>query len=453
MRIIVLVLMLFVAGSLFGQEEFDYETLTNSKLLLVKQDKGKTVLIFQSLVQENILYIYDFVDKDSIKIKELIQMKYFLRDSAELIDILSLDYVNESLYLGAFVSKMNSQGENKYLNYLYIYEPGILTTSLMYGNIIDIKMIDDSLGCLIQQLVLTSTTGKWSNIKIHYDDTTYYTWKIIDFKSLEEVVICERDYGNNLINFCEYDFNTFEKNHSYKNPIDNEKHKDYYKPHSFKINDNNEVLISYEYINDGGDVQFEIAKTRDKGENWEILYVSNLTERTSYGEWEIKLHKINKLDVFEDKILAVNFEQILYSDDNGASWKVFDYKFSTEAGTNLFPMFIDGEPIIFTETSVVTIDLNSNSVIEMPLKIYPNPAKDKVRVSFEAFGNENLSNIKLELVNISSGESYSITNYNVINKDEEGIEIELNVKNYIPGAYLLKLSNGNISNVEKLIIE
>ena len=87
--------------------------------------------------------------------------------------------------------------------------------------------------------------------------------------------------------------------------------------------------------------------------------------------------------------------------------------------------------------NIISSNLSINSIDNIPVKFYPNPAKEKV------FINTNLTN-------------YNITIYNLIGKkvfisNKQNGQTSLNLKSLSQGLYLLKLISGNNSYTYKLI--
>ena len=91
---------------------------------------------------------------------------------------------------------------------------------------------------------------------------------------------------------------------------------------------------------------------------------------------------------------------------------------------------------------VKTIDaeLNINENTDVSINIYPNPAKDLVKLS------------------VVSGQQSTVRIYNVLGMMVDEIEmnsneIEINVSSYKPGIYFINVetSNGNI--IKKMIVE
>lgn len=453
MRLFVTFLMIFTALNLFGLDEFDYNLEKESNLLLVKQVDGKTKLIFQEKDENWIINIYDFDGLNNIEFDKSINLDSVILGWVRDVQIYSLDYINETLYLDVLYSAKDE------LNSIYLYNKFLITDGVSSrefesdDEIEDVQMYNDKEGLFLKGDTIFVTWDNWETIEKQVFDKERIALKIGYMGSLRDVILCERNYNASLIEYFELDLLNSSLDYTYSHPIDYEKYKDYYKPYTVVKRENNDIYVSYEYASEDSIATFEIAKSSNNGLNWEKLYESELESIFKYEHWWPSALKMNKIEFIGNKILAVNFEQILYSSDSGATWKEYKHIFPYEFNNNIFPKFIDGNPYVFSRSSTIKIEGSTGITHENALEIYPNPAKENVKVSFDAIGNENLNNIKLQLVNISSGETYAITNYEVNRNNANKIEINLNIEEYITGAYLLKLSIGNISKVEKLIIE
>jgi len=84
---------------------------------------------------------------------------------------------------------------------------------------------------------------------------------------------------------------------------------------------------------------------------------------------------------------------------------------------------------------------------------YPNPVKDKLKMKFYINNSADLSKLKLELINISSGKIYHLTDYKLSLLDDSMGEVEVNTKGYISGAYLINFKLGDANKSESIIIE
>ncbi len=84
---------------------------------------------------------------------------------------------------------------------------------------------------------------------------------------------------------------------------------------------------------------------------------------------------------------------------------------------------------------------------------YPNPVKDRLKMKFYINNSADLSKLKLELINISSGKIYHLTDYKLSFLDDSMGEVEVNTKGYISGAYLINFKLGDANKSESIIIE
>lgn len=84
---------------------------------------------------------------------------------------------------------------------------------------------------------------------------------------------------------------------------------------------------------------------------------------------------------------------------------------------------------------------------------YPNPVKDKLKMKFYVNNSADLSKLKIELINISNGKLYHLNDYKLSLLDDSMGELEVDIKAYIPGAYLINFKLDNTNKSESIIIE
>jgi len=84
---------------------------------------------------------------------------------------------------------------------------------------------------------------------------------------------------------------------------------------------------------------------------------------------------------------------------------------------------------------------------------YPNPVKDKLRMRFYSAVMNQLSKLKVELIEIGSGRIYLINEFNIIKTDDYYGEIDIDISNYNSGAYLINFKIGESNKSESIIIE
>lgn len=84
---------------------------------------------------------------------------------------------------------------------------------------------------------------------------------------------------------------------------------------------------------------------------------------------------------------------------------------------------------------------------------YPNPVNDRLSMRFYTGEIENISNLKVELIEIGSGYVYEIKDYNITMVDNYFGVIEFDLSDYQSGAYLVNFKLGNSNKSESIIIE
>ncbi len=84
---------------------------------------------------------------------------------------------------------------------------------------------------------------------------------------------------------------------------------------------------------------------------------------------------------------------------------------------------------------------------------FPNPANDRIKMKFYSGMMHNIDNLKVELVEISSGRVYNIKDYNISITDDYFGEIEIKLGQFNRGAYLINYKLGEANKSEPLIIK
>lgn len=83
---------------------------------------------------------------------------------------------------------------------------------------------------------------------------------------------------------------------------------------------------------------------------------------------------------------------------------------------------------------------------------YPNPTTNSVRIAFYSGVMQDISQLKVKIINISTGISKPVTPGNVISESNwQGI-IDLDLSDFLAGSYLIEFNLNNKKSVEKLII-
>ena len=84
---------------------------------------------------------------------------------------------------------------------------------------------------------------------------------------------------------------------------------------------------------------------------------------------------------------------------------------------------------------------------------YPNPVKDILKMKFYSGLMNQIANLKVELIEIGSGRTYKIEDYEITKTDDYWGEIIIDVGNYQKGAYLINFKLGDGNKSESIIIE
>lgn len=453
MRFIFTMLIFAFASALFGQTVYDYPLEKESKLLLVKQIDGKTKLIFQERVDNWIFHVYDFIDENNIELEKTINLDELNDNWFRSVTVNGIDYVNETLYLAAYSSVKDKDNVLKYINSVAIVNDGILREFEYYEDVEDIRMHNSKEGVFVKGDTVFVTWNNWEKIEKQVFDESIQELKIAYMGSLRDVILYEWDYFGNMVKFMQADFLNSSIDYRFSNPVDTLMYPSINLPYAITKSEDKVIYTSYEYSGKDSVGYFEIAKSKDNGESWEVLYESGLDSLKSYPFFDDRAWCISKMDIAGSQILAVNYENILYSNDSGTTWKQYEHAFSIAERSNLFPNFIDGKAYVFAVEGVVKIDLSPNSVMESKLQIYPNPAKEKIAVKFDGEESASVGGIEIELINISTGKSYEINDFTIKSSGNNGGEIEFDIKRFISGGYIVKLKQGRRTEVKSFIIE
>lgn len=462
MKIIYTLAMLFLSISLYSQEEYAYEDVDNQYLLLVKNQEDNIKLFFQSTLENEKISIYNYIGNNEIELEKTINLAELLGLELVSNDIYSIDYIGNTLYLNIIYSAFDENNEVvEYKQVVSIDDEirTILDYSEYSGVIKDVRMYNENQGLMLKADTILVTWNDWDKVEKQVFDYEIITNKVAYLGSLRDIVLCERKEDLNLLKFVEIDLLNSSVDYVYSHPIDTTVYKNHYKPYSLLKTNENTIYFSYEFAENGNDGSFELVKSTNNGKNWEKLYETDLSiiYENAVNDFDERFTSINKIAVDEDEILAVNFEKVLYSGDDGSTWKEFEHDFAKgdeyKLGKNIYPMWLGGSPIIFTQTSIVTVDINTNSIIQNSLKVFPNPVRDYLRVEFESSSELNLNQLNIELINISNGKTINIKDYKS-NISSTGLSyIELNVDNIAKGAYIINIDDSINSIIQKIIIE
>lgn len=453
MKSLIIMLVIVLSGGLFGQSVYDYPLEKSSKLLLAKQIDGETKLIFQEREDNWIFHIYNFQDENNIELEKTVNLDELNNNWYRSVTVNGIDFVNETLYLAIYSSVKDKDNVLKHINSVVIVNDGNMREFEYYDDVEDIRMSNDKEGVFVKGDTVFVTWDNWEKIEKQVFDESIQELKIAYIGSLRDVILYEWDYFGNMVKFMQADFLNSSIDNRYSNPVDTLMYPSINLPYAITKTEGKEIYTSYEYSGKDSVGYFEIAKSKDNGASWEVLYESGLDSLKSYPYFDNRAWRISKMDIPGSQILAVNYENILYSNDSGATWKEYEHAFSLKERSNLFPKLIDGNAYVFAVEGVVKIDLSPNSVMESKLQIYPNPAKEKIAVKFDGGEFTSIGGIEIELINISTGKSYEINDFTIKSSNKNGGEIEFDIKRFISGGYIVKLKQGRRSEVKSFIIE
>jgi uncharacterized repeat protein (TIGR01451 family) len=109
--------------------------------------------------------------------------------------------------------------------------------------------------------------------------------------------------------------------------------------------------------------------------------------------------------------------------------------------SNTASIFFDFNPAIITNTFTSTFvpELGTEEASFKNFKVYPNPANDRVFVAAD-------SNIETVMI-------YDLLGKTVLNSSINSNTASIDVSGISAGLYLLEVSNGNVKQVSKLVIE
>jgi hypothetical protein len=100
----------------------------------------------------------------------------------------------------------------------------------------------------------------------------------------------------------------------------------------------------------------------------------------------------------------------------------------------------------------VSVDNKTEVIGVWPFFPYPNPAKERISVQFYTEMSENIDNLEIELINISTGVEYQIDNYNIQFMNNWDGTIDFDISDYSTGSYLINMRLGEYQKNTKLMI-
>ncbi len=113
---------------------------------------------------------------------------------------------------------------------------------------------------------------------------------------------------------------------------------------------------------------------------------------------------------------------------------------TTLLARNVLNTFFVKKDIPVRNTNVVEGSLNINELKDSNISVYPNPANDLITIAIE-----NTNDATIAIYN-QAGQ--------LMNKTEQsGINTVIDIKNFTPGVYFVKVKNGNSSVVKSLIVK
>ena len=109
-------------------------------------------------------------------------------------------------------------------------------------------------------------------------------------------------------------------------------------------------------------------------------------------------------------------------------------------------------PIEEDRLTSVTVENDTEVIGIWPFFPYPNPAKGRISIQFYTEMSENIANLEIELINISTGVNYQIEDYNIQFMNNWDGTIDFDISNYPSGSYLINMRLGEYQKSTKLMI-
>ena len=196
--------------------------------------------------------------------------------------------------------------------------------------------------------------------------------------------------------------------------------------------------------------------------------IDNISENRMFNQY-----RLDDKDYIDNKILLDSYEEL----DPNADTLVNKYrvaKFSVDVNgninldtlhDNLARAFfeVDNKIIIFSKQSMlrpieedrltsVTVENDTEVIGIWPFFPYPNPAKGRISIQFYTEMSENIANLEIKLINISTGVNYQIEDYNIQFMNNWDGTIDFDISNYPSGSYLINMRLGDYQINTKLMI-
>ena len=189
-----------------------------------------------------------------------------------------------------------------------------------------------------------------------------------------------------------------------------------------------------------------LKRSTNGGESWEEIHSNNWDE--SYAEL---LHYSRGLVSTNDGIYLATRKNIYFSSDQGDSW--IKQNSGLPEGGEISSITTNPQGDIFVGLYAYPVyrHLNPNNVEEdiaeiKDISISPNPASKNISLTcnFERSGKASI-----QLFNATGNEVKNFGNFHLSSGENQ---ISLDVSDFVPGAYYLKINPGNQQYSEKVII-
>ncbi|MEP6844588.1 MAG: M36 family metallopeptidase, partial [Panacibacter sp.] len=185
---------------------------------------------------------------------------------------------------------------------------------------------------------------------------------------------------------------------------------------------------------------YSTVLTKIKGKNLKTdFFVSKRNEKEALLSWNKPGELNGTFQVERSTDNGISFKAIgtVITKDGNAALQSYDFSdISPAEGINLYRIhhISSNEAVDYSDAKAVTFDLKT-------IRIYPNPAKDRIKVYIP--GND-----KTVIIQLMSASGKQLKSYQAA-----GATIELNLPAISPGVYYLNITKANGTSKHKLIIE